>query len=124
MYGIAQIALALGAVDKVLVLCPSLTIKNELTDKFEKLAVDSRLLNALPGTAHIRNPRIINADQTIKQGDICITNIHAVYGKNTSSILDSLGFGKGSRCLVLNDEVHHAYNRVEGKDAESKSLKE
>ena len=40
MYGIAQIALALGVVDKVLVLCPSLTIKNELTDKFEKLASD------------------------------------------------------------------------------------
>lgn len=124
MYGIAQIALALGAVDKVLVLCPSLTIKNELTDKFQKLAADSRLLNALPDAARTRNPRIINADQTIKHGDICITNIHAVYGKNTSSILDSLGFGKGSRCLVLNDEVHHAYNRAEGKDAESKSLKE
>ncbi len=124
MYGIAQIALALGAVDKVLVLCPSLTIKNELTNKFEKLAADSRLLNALPETAHIRNPRIINADQTIKHGDICITNIHAVYGNNSSSILDSLGFGKGSRCLVLNDEVHHAYNRAEGNTAESKSLKE
>lgn len=124
MYGIAQIALALGVVDKVLVLCPSLTIKNELTDKFEKLASDSRLLNALPATGHIRNPRIINADQTIKNGDICITNIHAVYGNNSSSILDSLGFGKGARCLVLNDEVHHAYNLAAGNTAESKSLKE
>jgi type III restriction enzyme len=124
MYGIAQIALALGVVDKVLVLCPSLTIKNGLTDKFEKLASDSRLLNALPETAHIRNPRIINADQTIKHGDICVTNIHAVYSNNSSSILDSLGFGKGSRCLVLNDEVHHAYNRADGNSAESKSLKE
>lgn len=124
MYGIAQIALALGAVDKVLVLCPSLTIKNELTNKFEKLASDSRLLNALPDAAHIRNPRIINADQTIKHGDICITNIHAVYGNNSSSILDSLGFGKGARCLVLNDEVHHAYNLSAGNSAESKSLKE
>jgi type III restriction enzyme len=124
MYGIAQIALALGAVDKVLVLCPSLTIKNGLTEKFEKLAANTRLLNALAETAHIRNPRIINADQTIKHGDICITNIHAVYGNSSSSILDSLGFGKGARCLVLNDEVHHAYNRAEGHTAESKGLKE
>lgn len=124
MYGVAQIALALGVVDKVLVLCPSLTIKNELTDKFEKLASDSRLINALPETAHIRNPRIINANDTIKHGDICITNIHAVYGNNSSSILDSLGFGKGTRCLVLNDEVHHAYNLATGNSAESKSLKE
>ncbi len=124
MYGIAQIALALGVVDKVLVLCPSLTIKNELTDKFEKLASDSRLLNALPETAHIRNPRIINANDTIKHGDICITNIHAVYGNSSSSILDSLGFGKGTRCLVLNDEVHHAYNLATGNTTESKSLKE
>lgn len=124
MYGIAQIALALGVVDKVLVLCPSLTIKNELTNKFEKLASDPRLLNALPDTAHFRNPRIINANDTIKHGDICITNIHAVYGNSNSSIIDSLGFGKGSRCLVLNDEVHHAYNRAEGRSAESKSLKE
>lgn len=124
MYGIAQIALALGVVDKVLVLCPSLTIKNELTIKFKNLTADSRLLNALPETSHIKNPRIINNDQTIKHGDICITNVHAVYGNSGSSIIDSLGFGKGSRCLVLNDEVHHAYNRAEGRSAESKSLKE
>lgn len=124
MYGIAQIALALGVVDRVLVLCPSLTIKNELTNKFEALASDTVLLNALPDSIHVRNPRIINADQTIKTGDICVTNIHAVYANTTSSVLDSLGFGKGERCLVLNDEVHHAYNRVDGRDAESKSLKE
>lgn len=124
MYGIAQIALALGYVDRVLVLSPSLTIKDGLTSKFKKLACDASLLNTLPASSHVRNPRIINADKTIKAGDICITNIHAVYSNNSSSILDSLGFGKGENCLVLSDEVHHAYNRIEGRDAESKSLKE
>lgn len=123
MYGIAQIALALGYVDRALVLCPSLTIKDGLTTKFKTLSSRSDLLNAIPVSSHIRNPRIINADKTIKQGDICITNIHAVYEKNSSSIFDSLGFGKGEKCLVLSDEVHHAYNRVEGRSSQSTSLK-
>jgi type III restriction enzyme len=35
MYGIAQIALGLGLVDKVLVLCPSLTIESGLKEKFQ-----------------------------------------------------------------------------------------
>lgn len=123
MYGIAQIAMALGYVDRVLVLCPSLTIKDGLTTKFKNLSSNAALLGTLPPSSHVRNPRIINADKTIKAGDICITNIHAVYEKNSSSIFDSLGLGKGGRCLVLSDEVHHAYNRVEGRSAESKSLK-
>jgi len=41
MYGIAQIALGLGIVDKVLVLGPpSLTIERELTKKFEELSTN------------------------------------------------------------------------------------
>jgi type III restriction enzyme len=123
MYGIAQIALGIGLVEKALVLCPSLTIKDELTRKFLSLATDSRLLNAIPQGAHFANPRIINADETIRPGDICVSNIHAVYSNNASSILDSLGFGKGQSCLVLSDEVHHAYNRTEGRDEESQSIK-
>src|SRR5690606_8794226 len=38
IYGVAQLALAEGLVDKVLVLCPSLTIEEELKKKFEQLA--------------------------------------------------------------------------------------
>lgn len=124
MYGIAQIALAAGFVDRVLVLCPSLTIKAGLSEKFEALASNASLLGAMPPNRHFNNPRIINADKTIKIGDICVSNIHAVYSNNSSSIFDSLGFGKGERCLVLSDEVHHAYNKVEGRDVESKGLKE
>ena len=123
MYGIAQLALGLGFVDKVLVLCPSLTIEKGLAEKFSELAAHSTLRNAIPVTAAYANPRIIDSTQTIQNGDICIENIHAVYGRSSSSIQDSLGFGKGERCLVLNDEVHHVYNKIIGNDADSKGLK-
>jgi len=124
MYGIAQIALSMGIVDKVLVLGPpSLTIERELTKKFNALSSNSALKAAIPQDAKYSNPSIINADQTIKDGCVCIENINAVYAKTGSSIMDSLGFGKGERCLVLNDEVHHAYNKVEGNTNESKSIK-
>lgn len=124
MYGIAQMALGFGILDRVLVLCPSLTIEKSLMDKFTNLAVDSRLKNALPESARYKNPRIIDASQTILPGDICIENIHAVYAKNSSSIQDSLGFGKGATCLILNDEVHHVYNKVSGIDQDIKRWKE
>lgn len=124
MYGIAQIALGLGIVDKVLVLGPpSLTIERELTKKFENLATDINLKNTIPKSARISNPTIISANQTIKDGSIAIENINAVYTNTGSSIFDSLSFGKGQRCLVLNDEVHHAYNKVEGVTNDSKSIK-
>ncbi len=123
MYGIAQIALGIGLIDKVLLLCPSITIEKGLTEKFLELSSNSNLKNAIPENAKHKNPRIIDATQTIKNGDICIENIHAVYFKNTTSIQDSLGFGKGSNCLILNDEAHHIYNKVSGNDTESKGLK-
>lgn len=106
MYGIAQIMLAEGAVDQVLVLCPSNTIERGLTDKFRRFSADRTLKELLPDSAKILNPRIINASQTIKKGDICIENIHATYERTKSAIEDSL-VGKGERTLVLNDEVHH-----------------
>jgi type III restriction enzyme len=124
MYGIAQIALGIGIVDKVLVLGPpSLTIERELTKKFEELSTNPNLKNSIPTSAKVGNPTIINADQTIKDGCIAIENINAVYSTTGSSIFDSLAFGKGERCLILNDEVHHAYNKVEGTTNESKSIK-
>ncbi len=123
MYGIAQLALGLGLVDKVLVLCPSVTIERELITKFSQLSANASLKKTLPDSVVVANPRIIDATQTILPGDICIENIHAVYGRTGSSIQDSLGFSKGERCLVLSDEVHHAYNKTVGNDADSKSLK-
>ncbi len=122
IYGIAQIMLGLGLVDKVLVLCPSLTIERGLTEKFNKLSSDSKLKQRIPEYAKYKNPSIINAHSTIKDGDICIENIHAVYEKTGSSIKDSL-HGEGQKVLVLNDETHHVFNKVSGRDKQSQSIK-
>ncbi len=122
IYGIAQIMLGLGLVDKVLVLTPSLTIESGLTEKFEALSGNSRLKKAIPPSAKYKNPRIVNANVTVKNGDICVENIHAVYERTGSSIEDSFK-GLGERVLVLNDESHHIYNKVSGRDEQSKSIK-
>ena len=109
LYGIARIMLAEGVIDQVLVLCPSNTIETGLTEKFRSLSADGTLKDLLPASSKILNPRIINATQTIRKGDICIENIHATYERTKSAIEDSL-VGKGERTLVLNDEVHHMVN--------------
>jgi len=109
MYGIAQILLAEGVIDRALVLCPSLTIEDGLTEKFEELASNKVLKGLLPKDAKHKNPSIVNATETIKKGDICIENIHAVFIKTKSAIRDSFK-GNGSRTLVLNDEAHHIYS--------------
>jgi len=106
MYGIARILLAEGAVDQVLVLCPSNTIEAGLTEKFRGLSADRTLKDLLPTDSKVANPRIINASNTIQKGNICIENIHATYINTKSAIEDSL-CGKGERTLVLNDEAHH-----------------
>ncbi|MBL4576509.1 MAG: DEAD/DEAH box helicase family protein [Opitutaceae bacterium] len=122
IYGVAQIMLGLGLVDRVLVLCPSLTIEDGLTEKFIELTSDSKLIKAIPEEAKWKNPSIKSADKTIKEGDICIENIHAAYETTGSSIKDSFK-GNGERTLVLNDEAHHVYNKVEGRSKENTSLK-
>jgi type III restriction enzyme len=122
IYGIAQIMLGLGLVDRVLVLCPSLTIEDGLTEKFINLSSDSRLVKAIPENAKWKNPSIKSADVTIKEGDICVENIHAAYETTGSSIKDSFK-GNGERTLVLNDEAHHIYNKIEGRSKENTSLK-
>ncbi len=115
MYGIAQICLGLGLVDKVLVLCPSLTIEDGLKEKFNNLSGDNRIKATIPEDTVWKNPRIVDANQTIKNGDLAVENIHAVYERTGSSIKDSLG-ENGSRVLVLNDESHHIYNSSSDKD--------
>ena len=122
IYGIAQIMLGLGLVDRVLVLCPSLTIEDGLTEKFIDLSSDSKLVKAIPENAKWKNPSIKSANVTIKEGDICIENIHAAYETTGSSIRDSFK-GNGERTLVLNDEAHHIYNKIEGRSKENTSLK-
>lgn len=110
MYGVAQLALAEGLVDKVLVLCPSLTIEEELKTKFEQLAgneINQQILKELG--AVYPAPSIKNANVPILAGDICVENIHAVYQRTGSSIQDSF-LHKGHRTLVISDEAHHIYS--------------
>ena len=125
IYGIAQIMLGFGLIDKVLVLCPSLTIESGLTEKFESLSGSSELKNTIPENAKYKNPSIVDANVTVKNGDICVENIHAVYSTTGSSIEDSFK-GQGERTLVLNDESHHIFNKISEKEtgrSESRGLK-
>lgn len=119
IYGIAQIMLGLGLVKRVLVLCPSLTIEKGLKDKFIQLSGSSKLKDAIPKSAVIKNPSITDANSTIKTGDICIENIHAVYESTGSSIKDSFK-NSGEDTLVLNDESHHIFNAPQSISARSK----
>lgn len=109
LYGIAAILLAEGAVDRVLVLCPSNTIEDGLLKKFKELASNSDLRDALPPSARVATPRIINASESIVGGSICVENYHAILENVKSSIRESLK-GKGARVAVLNDEAHHVAN--------------
>jgi len=108
MYAVARVMLAEGVVDNVLILCPSLTIKHEILKKFEKFTTKSSLQSTFP-KAKYKNPGIIQANQTIKKGDIVIDNIHKAYQHVSSSIEDSLK-NKDRRILVINDEAHHLIN--------------
>ena len=114
IYAIAQVAMHADLVDQVLVLSPSVTIETGLTEKFNQFAGSTELRNSLPVGKNV-TPRIINANQTILPGDICVENIHAVYANTNASIGDSL-HGKGERTLILNDEAHHIFNKVSGSD--------
>lgn len=110
LYGIAAVMLSAGFVDRVLVLVPSVTIEQELTKKFKNFASNKLLnlsLNSIP-------PKIINGNDSIVKGSICIENRDAVYKNSRSSITDCLRF-KGDRTLVLNDEVHHIYYNEENE---------
>ncbi len=108
IFGIAHIMMLLGTVKRVLVLCPSLTIETELKKKFDFLLSRDDLLSTIPSQYQLAI-RVINANNTITSGDICIENIHAVYTNTGSSISDSFK-DSGNDTLVLSDEVHHAYN--------------
>lgn len=120
LYGIAAILLAEGAVDRVLVLCPSTTIEAGLMEKFRGFAGSADLRDLLPPDAKVSTPKIINASESIVNGSICVENYHAILAHVKSAIRDSLK-GHGERVLVLNDETHHVAN---GSQATAKKWKE
>jgi len=110
IYAVAQIMLAEGLVDKVLVLCPSLTIEDGLKQKFERFSGDQVLSKILMELESLYpSPAIKSANDPILNGDICVENIHAAYERTGSSIEDSFK-GKGQRTLVISDEAHHIYS--------------
>ncbi|MDO9567569.1 MAG: DEAD/DEAH box helicase family protein [Candidatus Desulfaltia sp.] len=113
IYAVSQIMLAEGLVDKVLVLCPSLTIEEELKIKFEVFSGNNVLTQILTELdAAYPSPAIKSANVPILNGDICIENIHAAYQRTGSSIPDSFK-GKGQRTLVISDEAHHIYSKAD-----------
>jgi type III restriction enzyme len=109
MFCLARIMLNEGLVSRVLVLCPSLTIEAGLNGKFDTLLADGDLTALLPTTSGTRLPERVDATGTVKEGQICIENIHAVYEATGSSIADSFE-GRGETTLVLSDEAHHIYS--------------
>ncbi len=109
LFCLARIMLNEGLVSRVLVLCPSLTIESGLIDKFDSLLADSDLTALLPSSKGTRLPERVDATGTVKAGQICIENIHAVYETTGSSISDSFE-GSGTSTLVLSDEAHHIYS--------------
>ncbi len=109
MFCLARIMLNEGLVNRVLLLCPSLTIEHGLRDKFDSLLADTDLTALLPDGNGTRLPGRVDATQTVKEGQICIENIHAVYERTGSSIADSFE-GRGASTLVLSDEAHHIYS--------------
>lgn len=121
LYGLATILLAQGAVDRVLVLCPSNTIESGLLEKFRALSGDADLRDLLPPSAVLRAPRVINATETIVDGSICVENYHAILKHVRSSIADSLK-GKGARTLILSDEAHHVANEPKSKASQWKTF--
>ena len=113
IFGLAAVALAEGLVDKVLVLCPSLTIEDGLREKFGSL-IGNRELTAIMKEigAVVATPGLKTGNESVQKGDICVENIHAVYERTGTSIFDSFK-GQGGRTLVLNDEAHHIFSKVD-----------
>jgi type III restriction enzyme len=108
MYAVARIMLAEGIVDNVLIVCPSRTIKYELLKKFNNFSIKTNLQSAFPKGGIYRNPGIIQANTSIKKGDIVIDNIHKAYDHVDSSI--KYLRGKDRKILIINDEAHHFIN--------------
>lgn len=115
IFAVAYISLLLDKVDRVLVLGPSSTvIEQGLTEKFSDHLYGEtahRLHDYLPDRFKHTVINLLNANKPIEDQSIVIENINAVYNEERNSLGDTL-FAKGSRVLVLSDEVHHAYTHL------------
>jgi len=102
MYGISQIMISEGYIDKVLLLCPSTTIEKGLRKKFIELTTDEELKNCIP-KGKISFPTIIDGNSDFGTNTICIENIHSTYENTNSSLSEELFKKDGKNILVLND---------------------
>lgn len=126
MYGISQIMLSERLVDKVLLLCPSTTIETGLKEKFKNLTSDENLRNLIP-SGSIMSPSIIDGNSDFENNSICIENIHSAYKGTNSSLTDELFKKEGQNILILNDESHHIYNKIDSSEKDenfSKAIKQ
>ena len=104
-----------GFIDKVLVLCPSLTMEEELKKKFELFSGNEifRRESCKNSVRRILHRQLkMQTSRFFLEGDICVENIHAAYQRTGSSISDSFK-GKGRRTLVISDEAHHIYSEAD-----------
>lgn len=111
MYGISQIMISEGYVDRVLLLCPSTTIERGLKKKFITLITDEELKNSIP-KGKISSPSIIDGNSDFTNNTICIENIHSTYNNTNSSLDEEFLTKEGKNILILNDESHHIYNDI------------
>lgn len=111
MFGVSQIMISEGYVDKVLLLCPSTTIEKGLKHKFLYLSTNEDLKNNIP-SGRISSISIIDGNSDFEIQSICIENIHSTYENTKSSLNDEELKKNGRNMLVLNDESHHIYNDI------------
>ena len=117
IYGIAQIMLCEWKIDKVLVLAPSITIREWLFSKFKSLSSNKELKDIINSIDWInyKNPKIIHASWTLEAWSICVENIHKTHKGNKSAIEDSV-IWLWEKTLVLNDEAHHIFSKPNKED--------
>jgi len=117
IYGIAQIMLCEWKIDKVLVLAPSITIREWLFLKFKSLSSDKDLKDIIHSIEWInyKNPKIIHASWTLESWSICVENIHKTHKWNKSAIEDSV-IWLWEKTLILNDEAHHIFSKPNKED--------
>ena len=118
IFAVAYLSLLLGKVDRVLVLTPSSTIiKRGLREKFHDYMFGEQglaLQENLPARYRHRVIKLIKRNDPPEDDAIMIENINGIYQYFQDPDQNSIaGFFQGTdEVLVLSDEVHHAYSRL------------
>jgi len=122
IFAIAYLSLLLGKVKRVLVLTPSSTIiKKGLREKFHEYMFGEqgiKIQEKLPDRFRHRVIKLIKRNDPPEDDAIMIENINGIYQYFQDPDQNSIaGFFEGAdEVLVLSDEVHHAYARLNFTD--------